>query len=344
MKNVAIIILLCLCAYVRAQTPVQIVQTYGDNLHSWAETSNDGLYRKNVERLCNKGTLFKDKLTHQLAKEKYGELDSYQLATFLNCIQRLFEERITFKIENVKLVNKSDVSIVNSNSRSCKLFESELQFASCNVKISGSLTYYGTVLIYIRNGKITKVDDYIVSVNSVGEKKVKVDLSDILDLTDMYYGEYDAIGGYVGYSKYFPISLGICYNFSVFNIGLEFGANFSDTPLTVKENLNEKETISQGGAYILASPGVFLRYATFNMGMGVAIKNKSSYNYNSHDTDGSPNLYFMMKPSVEFNIPFTVGLSDVFICPKVSYIHIPKLRQNNCWEIGLGFRYIIADL
>ncbi len=343
MRNIATSILLCLCMFVRAQSPVQIVQKYGDNLHSWAKTSNDGIYRSSIERLCNKGTLFKDKLIHQLAKEKYGDLESYQLATFLNCIQKLVDERISITLDNIKFVNKNQVSVVNSNSRNIKLLESELQFASCDVNISGSFSYHGSILIYIRNGKITKVDDYVVKVNTVGEKKVKADFSDLLDLKDMYYGEYDAIGAYVGYSKYFPFSFGFSYNFSIFNIGLESGVNFSDKTLVVKENSDEKETISQGGAYLVASPGVFLRYVTFNLGMGIAIKNKSNYNYKSRNTDGTPNLYFLMKPSVEINIPFTIGLADVFICPKVSYIHVPKLKQNNCWEIGLGFRYIMSD-
>ena len=95
----------------------------------------------------------------------------------------------------------------------------------------------------------------------------------------------------------------------------------------------------------MATPGVYLRYASIDCGLGNVFA-KYNYNYESVYTSTSTTEnknYFIMKPKVTFHIPIPLGVSPreevLYISPHVGYQYVPKCSSLNCLEIGIGVRF-----
>lgn len=210
------------------------------------------------------------------------------------------------------------------------------EYVSCRVKVKGkgslSLDVYD--LICMRDEKITLISKF----EKVGNK-VKVDFSDLVD-------EHSIEVSY-GYSSNFPLNIGVSTNFSYFNIGVEYGMNFSEKLLQTQKHTNFATSTLERGKYwyLMATPGVYLRYASIDCGLGNVFA-KYNYNYESVYTSTSNSEkknYFIMKPKMTFHIPIPFGVAPrdevLYISPHVGYNYVPKCSALNCWEVGIGVRF-----
>lgn len=363
MKHIFLItILWTYCIYVSGQTGAEdIVYNFGNNLKTWCTTQNV-IYRSKAQAQCTSACRVKDKIIEDYAIRKGLDIKNYVISSYLNCFEAAMTKgTINIVFSNVKTVSKNN-TVVSSYSGSHTGAEkqmSEFEFISSEINVSGVLNYNIKNLYYISNGKIVKITPYEeVTDRKTGEKKVKIDLSDMIndffyDITD---GDYNALGFYLGYSKSFPINFGVHYNWSLLNIGIELGYNWDKDALYIRDDGNNKETIKKKGLSCLVTPGIFLQYLTLNFGVGFAnFERDRDFNYSINGTDTGINvetnikdekMYFLMKPSLEFNIPVAMSKWEdpsFFLCPRIAYLHAPNLKKINGWEFGLCFRYIIAD-
>lgn len=303
---------------------------YGECMKQWSVTENDR-YRTTVEKICDgkKSTRVADDIAMGLARDNGvpGNI-SYMLDSYLNWLEKAMLRGITIEFSDYNIVNRNEIE--GSTLQETKYArEADKDYVSCRVKIKGSISYDVYDLICMREGKITKITRYEKSGN-----KVKVDFSDLVR-------EHTVEVSY-GYSSHYPLNLAIHTNISYFNIGLEYGQNFSDELLYSKNHTNFATSRVEGKYfYILGTPGVYARYASVDCGLGSVL---TKYKYESvYSSDSKTNAYFMMKPKVTFHIPIPFGVSHreekLYISPHIAYQYVPKFSRLNCWEFGIGVRF-----
>lgn len=303
---------------------------YGESMKQWSVTENDR-YRSTIERICDgkKSTRIADDIAMDLAyKNGVPSNISYMLDSYLNWIEKAMMKGINIEFLDYKVVNRSEIE--GSTYLETKYArETDKDYVSCRIKISGSLSYDVYDLICMRDGKITKIAKYEKSGN-----RVKVDFSDLVS-------EHSVEVSW-GYSSHYPLNLAIHTNMSYFNIGLEYGQNFSEELLYSKNHTNFATSRVEGKYfYILGTPGVYARYASVDCGLGSVF---TKYKYESvYSSENKTNAYFMMKPKVTFHIPIPFGISHreekLYISPHVAYQYVPKFSKLNCWEFGVGVRF-----
>lgn len=316
---------------------------FGDNMRQWTITKDYRL-RNKIASLCdgkkNGQTMYMriaDEVSHALApRHNYPQSTSYELNSYLNWITKEIQ-RGGFSVEFSDYAPVDRKSIEGTTEHETKYAQAEdKEYVSCRVKVKGkeslSLDVYD--LICMRDGKITLISKF----EKVGNK-VKVDFSDLVE-------EHSLEVSY-GYSSSFPMNIGISTNFSYFNIGIEYGMNFSDEQIDFKKHTNYATSTLERGKYwyLMATPGVYLRYASIDCGLGNVFA-KFNYNYESVYTSTSNSEkknYFIMKPKVTFHIPIPFGVSPreevLYISPHVGYQYVPKCSALNCWEVGIGVRF-----
>lgn len=325
-----------------------IVQQFGRNMHEWCSTK-DIDYRIKAQSLCSDACRVKDKIMENFGTNSGLNVKDYVVQNYLNGFEdALYRGPVSFSISNIKVIpfNEQYVLINGKMQKNTDNLVRKISVVSCNINVKGSINFQVRDLYYIKDGKIAKITPYEEIVDKTGRRKVKVDFKDIIDFDfeDTYYGEYDAFGGSLSYSKSYPLNIGINYNYSLFNIGLEIGVNWKDKTMSNNIDSNSSEVIFSNNVYGVLNPGIFTRYVTFNCGIGCAFMNgKEINNRNQVLTNENAKFFFMMKPSIEFNIHTSLGLSDVIFSPRIAYNYIPKFQQLNCWEFGIGFRYIIDN-
>lgn len=310
-------------------------QAYGENLKQWAATDNLR-YRINVEKICDgkKSTRIADDIAMDLARRNSVPQNvSYQLDSYLNWIEKAMLNGIKIEFSDYEVVDRNKIEGTTvQETRYAR--EADKEYVSCRVRVNGSLSYDVYDLICMREGKITKVSRFEKSGN-----RVKIDFSDLVS-------EHSVEVSY-GYSSHFPLSIGVSTNFSYFNFGVEYGMNFSEDQLQAKKHTNFANSTLERGKYwyLMATPGVYLRYASIDCGLGNVFA-KYNYNYESVYTSTSTTEkrnYFIMKPKLTVHIPIPFGVSPrdeiLYISPHVGYQYVPKCSTLNCWEVGIGVRF-----
>ena len=329
-KFICLLMLIPLLTMKVSAQGLSVAREYGENLKQW--TSTDNLrYRTNIERICDgkKKTRIADEIAMDLARRNSQPLNiSYQLDSYLNWIEKAMMSGFEIECSDYKVIDRKDIE--GSTAQETKYARgADKEYVSCRIKVKGSLTYDVYDLICMREGKITKVERFEKRGN-----KVKVDFSDLVD-------EHSIEVSY-GYSSHYPLNIAVSTNFSYFNIGVEYGQNFSSAPLSSVNHTNfAKSEIPGKYFYLLATPGVYLRYASIDCGLGcVFTKYKYESVYTSYEEKKNT---FMMKPKVTFHIPIPFGVSHrderLYISPHVGYQYVPKYGKLNCWEVGIGVRF-----
>lgn len=304
-------------------------KNYGESMKQWSVTENDR-YRRIIERICDgkKSTRIADEIAMDLAyKNGYQDNVSYMLDSYLNWIDKAIQKGISIEFSDFNVVNRDKIE--GSTYQETKYAqEYDKDYVSCRIKIHGALSYDVYDLICMRNGKITKISKYEKSGN-----RVKVDFSDLVS-------EHSVEVSY-GYSSNYPLNLSIHTNFAYFNIGIEYGQNFSNKPFHFVKHTNfATSKVDSKYYYLLATPGVYLRYASIDCGLGGVF---TKYNYESvYSSYDEKNTYFMVKPKATFHIPVPFGRSHreerLYISPHIAYQYVPKFSMLNCWEFGIGVR------
>ena len=322
--------------------PEDVVRNYAQCLNTWFNTRNFK-YANEIERLSS-GRSFRvnDRIIFDYARRKgMPMLEHYDIDDHIMCLKDvLIGNKINLQISNIS--RQYNVSYSDDNSR-------KLYYVSCSVNADGASALSGQELFYIRkfDGKIVKIGPYKEMTNQkTGEKEVVIETSDI-DWDGIAAGEYNSLEVSYGYSSNFPLNVGVTTNISYFNIGLEYGMNFSDEQLFYKEHTNFATSSFERCKYwyLMATPGVFLRYASIDCGLGNVFA-KFKYDYQSVYTSSSVDekkYYFVMKPKLTLHIPipldFTSNNEQLYISPHIGYQYVPKYSTLNCWEVGIGIRF-----
>lgn len=341
-KSVCLILLSLLTVKMSAQG-LNTARKFGEYLKRWTITKDDG-FSKKIANICDGkwngekiSTRIADEISQALApRHNYPRNTSYELNSYLNWITNEIDRGgFSFDFSDYESVDKNRIEGTTSQETKYARGENK-EYVSCRVKVKGkdslSLDVYD--LICMRDGKITLISKF----EKVGNK-VRVDFSDLVD-------EHSLEVSY-GYSSRFPMNIGISTNFSYFNIGIEYGMNFSDEQIDIKKHTNYATSTLERGKYwyLMATPGVYLRYASIDCGLGNVFA-KYNYNYESVYTSSSNSEkknYFIMKPKVTFHIPIPFGVSSreevLYISPHIGYQYVPRCSTLNCLEVGIGIRF-----
>ena len=319
------------------EQPEDVVRKYARCISTWFSTK-DYKFANEIERLSS-GHSFRvnNRIIFDYARRKdMPILEHYDIDDYIMCLKDvLIGNKINLQISNIN--RHYDVSYSDDNSR-------KLYYVSCSVNADGASALSGQELFYIRknDGKIVKIGPYNEMSNRItGKKEVVIETSDV-NWDHIAAGEFNSIEVSYGYSKNFPLNLGVFTNFSYFNIGLEYGQNFDKTPLVTKQHSNFAVSSLEGKCfYLMGTPGVFLRWATINCGFGATI---TKYKYESiYSSNTEKNAYFCMKPRISFNLPIPLNFKSqnekFYISPYVGYLYVPKLTKLNNLEFGVGLRF-----
>jgi len=324
-----------------------IVQLFGSCLSDWCSTSNTD-YRMKAQKLCSDACRVKDKIMEDYVAKSGLSIKDYVVPNYLNAFENALDKgKLAVSIYGVEMIPKDAWESVSSYGNLShdqeKKIAKEIVMVSGGITVKGSLNYHIKDLFYLHKGKIVKITPYEeVTDKKTGKTKVKVDFSDLGSLFWIKDRHYDAVGISIGYSNKFPLNLGFYRNISYLNIGIEAGGAFGSTIVGESEYKDAKTDVYDKGFYVLATPGLFLGHVTLNCGVGVvALQQKY---INSDVSTGANKFYCMLKPSIEFNIPLSIGKDkhhsfDFMLCPRVAYNHVMKVNSMNCWEFGLCFRY-----
>lgn len=341
-KTIVMVFISLFCAKVSAQG-LKTAREFGEYMRQWTITEDDD-FEKKIANICDGksngekiSTRIADVVSQTLApRHNYPLKSSYELNSYLSWIEGEIElGGFSVEFSEYSIVDRK--AIEGTTVHETKYAQAEdKEYVSCRVKIKGkgslSLDVYD--LICMRDEKITLISKF----EKVGNK-VKVDFSDLVD--------EHSIEVSFGYSSNFPLNIGVSTNFSYFNIGVEYGMNFSDKLLQTQKHTNFATSTLERGKYwyLMATPGVYLRYASIDCGLGNVFA-KYNYNYESVYTSSSNSEkknYFIMKPKVTFHIPIPFGVSPrdevLYISPHVGYNYVPKCSALNCWEVGIGVRF-----
>ena len=321
-----------------------VVRQFGNNLQSWCSTNNID-FRKRAKGQCANECRVRDKIMDYFAAKSNLSLNNFVVNNYLNGFQdAMGTGKLNISISNLRVIPAEEqiysFSYGTSAYQKEKRYSEEYVAIACEVLVTGTLDYNIKDVYYVREDKILKIDPYKERVDpNTGKTKVEVDFSDLVE-------EHSLEVSY-GYSSNFPLNIGISTNFSYFNIGVEYGMNFSNEQIGFKKHTNYATSTLERGKYwyLMATPGVYLRYASIDCGLGNVFA-KYNYNYESVYTSSSSSErknYFIMKPKVTFHIPIPFGVSPrdevLYISPHIGYQYIPKCSTLNCWEVGIGIRF-----
>ncbi len=343
MKRIFILVFISLFCVKMSAQGLKTAREFGEYMRQWIITEDDD-FEKKIANICDGksngekiSTRIADAVSQALApRHNYPQKSSYELNSYLNWIENEIDRGgFSCDFSDYEIVDRNRIEGTTTQETKYAR-EEDKEYVSCRVKVKGngalSLDVYD--LICMRDGKITLISKF----EKVGNK-VKVDFSDLVD-------EHSLEVSY-GYSSRFPMNIGISTNFSYFNIGVEYGMNFSDEQIDFKKHTNYATSSLERGKYwyLMATPGVYLRYASVDCGLGNVFA-KYNYNYESvytSSTTSEKKNYFIMKPKVTFHIPIPFGVSPreevLYISPHVGYQYVPKCSALNCWEVGIGVRF-----
>lgn len=355
MKKMLLIALCCMISRcVGAQNKGELsVINFGNNLSKWCQ-KNDIAYRKAAAKECagedGDECVVYDSLMMEFERRGNRELiKRYYLNRYFSGFQSANSQGnyINVSITNIRpLTNfRFDNASLGDDKRN------SFYFITGDVEVSGSMDYISRDLFFIRKGsggRISQIAPYPGIQSGVERihEDVVINTSDIKDWDHIAEGEFNSLEVSYGYSSNFPLNIGVSTNFSYFNIGVDYGMNFSEEQLDFKKHTNFATSTLERGKYwyLMATPGVYLHWASIDCGLGNVFA-KYNYNYESVYTSTSNSEkknYFAMKPKVTFHIPIPLDFSSrtekFYISPHVGYMYVPKCSALNCWEVGIGVR------
>lgn len=325
---------------------VNAVKQLGNIMSNWCR-ENDMKLLNDAAKLCpsnsgepGKDCTVSDSLMYEFIRRSGEELlnkySNYSFRDYMDGFQYEMDKAVTrdteFKVRISNIRPASNIQFDNESMTDEKRFS--LYYILCDVEVSGSMNYKSKDLFCVRKGSGL--------ISQIRPDGIPVNTSRMKDWDHIAAGEFNSIEASYGYSKNFPLNVGLAASFSYFNIGLEYGQNFDKEPIITKQHTNFASSQINGKYfYLMASPGVFLRFATISYGLGATMM---KYNYESvYDSYSENKTFFTMKPKVAFNLPLPVDFKSrdekCYLCPYVGYLFAPKFSKINCLEFGVGLRF-----
>ena len=330
------------------------VKRFGNSLSEWCVNGSFDERAKAVRECAGKDgkeCLVYDSLMMRFAKiQELPLIEKYQLSSYMTGFQAAMRSPrgISVSITNVEAISPDKLKFDQASMSDEK--RKSLDFITCDVSVSGLINQNCRNLFFIRkgSGQISQIAPYEEVRNSdTGRKEIIVNTSNIKDWDHIADGEFNSIEVSYGYSSNFPLNVGVSTNFSYFNIGVDYGMNFSEEQLAFVKHTNYAISTLERDKYwyLMATPGVYLRWASIDCGLG-NVFSKYNYNYESvytSSSDSENKNYFAMKPKVTFHMPIPLNFSsrteNFYISTHVGYMYVPKCSTLNCWEVGIGGRF-----
>lgn len=316
------------------------VRKFGNILNEWSQRGGY-TFLKSVQNVCagDEGNECRvsDPLILEFERQAQRPLEpEYFLANYIADFHEAMRRGNGIKVQISNI--KEATNIVFDNESMTDEKRKSLYYVSCDINVSGAMNFTSNDLFFIRkgSGKISQIRPNDGPVNT----------SRIDDWDHIAAGEFNSIEASYGYSRNFPLNVGIAASFSYFNIGLEYGQNFDKEPIITKQHTNFASSLINGKYfYLMASPGVFLRFATISCGLGATM---AKYHYESvYDSYNENKTFFTMKPKLAFNLPLPVDFKSrnekCYLCPYVGYLFAPKFSKLNNLEFGIGLRFRFND-
>lgn len=319
---------------------IEAVKRFGYSLNQWCNSEGKYRYREDVIKECAGKRGIDCRVNDELMKEfvlllNLEQKDTYTLEAYLGGFQATMRNgKIRVQITDVKTITNP------SDNDECFIHV----FCKIKMTMPGGKEHTFNDHFYIRKigQKISKISPYQEQKNvQTGKTEVITNTSDI-SYDRIANGDYNSIEVSYGYSSHYPLNIGVSTNFSYFNIGLEYGQSLSNEPLDLVKHTNfATSEISGKHFYLMATPGIFLRRASIDCGLGAVF---TSYKYQSvYSSNDKKRSTFMMKPKVTFHIPIPLNYSSknekMYISPHIGYQYVPKYGKLNCWEVGIGVRF-----
>lgn len=347
---ISALLVLFLCFEASSQSnDVNIVRQFGNCLSNWASKSNS-FSMESLEWLCSKNPAFRvgDNIMHRLAdKNNIIKTDTYDLDVFVSCMQKEIDKGISITFSDIKTVPAAMIS------KSYK----DVQYVSCNIKLSGASNYNGNDLFILKNGRIVKIQDYVVIVDKKGHRKIKVDFSDIdIDLEDT-----EGLGLSYYYSKAFPVGASLVYSKWKFMISIDFGVNFDKDKYTTQKvdftnvvNYKIKKGEYDLKTFFAVTPAFYMKYFSIGCGLGYALL-EGSVTSEENKLEVQPNgsvvqntittttskeglLKLVLRPSIKGYIPCN---DNLFISLSVNYDWIKGYKDKSGISFGAGIHFLM---
>lgn len=328
-----------------------VVQQFGNTLSNWASERNDYSAMQNIERLCSTKPAMRigDPIMSSLA-EKYNvpRSNSYTLDDYIRCMQHEVDAGVNISIY--------DISQVPDNLKPGNY--SGVNYVSCKVKISGASNLNENDVFVIKDGKIVKIEEYVIVRDKKGHRKLRIDLSG-LGLDD----STESWGLSYNYSKAFPVGASVAYSIWKFMLCVDFGINFDkDLYSTQKVDFTNivdykiTKTDYDLKCFITATPAFYLKYFAVGWGFGSALFDSSKYTkecklivqpngtvvqttgVSLSKIKGNASCKFMMRPTVKGFIPCN---DNFFISLSVNYDWILGYKEKSGISFGLGVHFLI---
>lgn len=328
-----------------------VVQQFGNNLSNWASSRNTFSALESLERFCSKSPAIRvgDNIMSSLASINGLSLSKdYTWDNYVTCMQKEVDKGITISLSNIEQVPEN---LIPSNYQGRK----DLRFVSCKFQVGGAIHFNENDLFVLVNGKIAKIQEYQVTVDKKGRRKLRVDLRD-LGLDE----DTEGIGLTYNYSKAFPVGASLYYSKWKFMVSLDFGVNFDkDLYTTQKVEFNNlmDYKITRGEYdpkyYVTATPSFYLKYFSVGWGFGILSMKGAEYtdqrDYSIDEegnsvittgtstTEETEKVKFMMRPNIRGFIPCN---DNFFISLSISYNWIPSYKEKSGIDFGVGIQYL----
>lgn len=344
------IIVLCLAISVSAQD-TYVVQEFGNLLSNWASSRNTFSALESMERLCSKNPAIRvgDNIMSALAYQNgLAQSNDYTWDNYITCLQKEVDKGVTISFSNIEQVPEN---LIPKNYQGRK----ELRFVSCKFHIGGASNFNETDLFVLLNGKIAKIQEYRLTIDKNGHRRLRVDLSGIeLDEDTKGWGlSYN-------YSNAFPVGASLYYSSWKFMVSLDFGVNF-DTDIYTTQKIdfinigNYKITKCEYDLkyFITATLAFYMKYFAIGWGVGQAsfdVSGSTKGNKLEILPDGSIRTTditsyfsdlrrkFMMRPTLKGYIPCS---DNFFISLSVNYDWIIGVKEKSGISFGAGIHFLI---
>ena len=326
-----------------------VVQQFGNSLSNWASNRNDFSAMQNIESLCSEKPAIRieDPIMSAMAiKYNVPRSKNYTLDDYIRCIQHEVDAGVSISFSNIHQVPEN---LKPSNYPG-------VSYVSCNIKISGASNLNENDVFAIKDGKIVKIEEYVIVRDKNGRQKLRIDLSG-LGLDE----DTEGWGLSYNYSKAFPVGASVAYTKWKFMISMDFGVNFDKDIYTTQKvdftNIVDYK-ITKGEYdlkyFITATPAFYMKYFAVGWGFGYASFDGSETTKENKleilpdgnvmqttgisSVSGGGKYKFMMRPTIKGFIPCS---DNFFISLSVNYDWILGYKEKNCISFGAGVHFLI---
>jgi len=338
-----------IAAYAQYGGDIETVRQFSEYLQLWCSTEDSRNYRPKIQNKCLSECRVMDEFMKDFARNSGLSLNDYVVPNYLNGFEKAMERgTVVVDVSNIRIISSDQQSYsYKKDEERAKKFTT----IACDIKLGGVLNYDIKNLFYLKKGKIMKIVPYEEIVDKkTGERKVKVDFSDLEDIS--------TLGFTLNHDQHFQTGVSIIGQSGLFMCSLDFGFNvdskkyYSDAMnMTDIMNYERTETEYDPIMFMTVTPAIFFKYFSMGCGVGFAMLNSKETTSNSNfsqDEQGNWNgisgsnsfdtsaCKFMIRPQLRGFIPLghpckmSIGLG---------YDILPKAKELNGYNISIGLHF-----